>query len=157
MHFSIRWTGVALAALLFTSAVTASPKAATSQTLFDDIAAADRAMFDAFNAHDANKLGSMFAEDLEFYHDKDGLALKPETMASFRTLFSRNDGLHRNLVPDTLEVHPLGNYGALELGSHRFCHVENGKDDCGTFKFAMIWKKNAEQQWQVTRVISYDH
>ena len=24
----------------------------------------------------------------------------------------------------------------MEIGEHRFCHKENGKDDCGTFKFA---------------------
>ena len=142
--------------LLLTLTAAASPKVTTAPSLYDAIAAADRAMFDAFNAHDAERLGSMFSEDLEFYHDKDGLGLKDATMKSFRTIFARNDGLHRVLVPNTLEVHPLGDYGALELGAHRFCHVENGKDDCGTFKFTMIWKKN-DGQWQVTRVISYDH
>ena len=44
----------------------------------------------------------------------------------------------------------------LQTGMHRFCHIENGKDDCGTFKYVMVWKKKKEQ-WMVTRVISYDH
>ena len=33
---------------------------------------------------------------------------------------------------------------------------ENGKDDCGTFKFAMIWRKD-DETWKLSRVISYGH
>jgi ketosteroid isomerase-like protein len=142
--------------LLVTTGALAAPKSTAPPALFDEIAKADQALFGAFNAHDADKLAARFSDDLEFYHDKDGLQRKAATMASFRTIFARNDGLHRELVPDTLEVHPLGDYGALEIGAHRFCHLENGKDDCGTFKFVMVWKKT-NGQWQVTRVISYDH
>lgn len=157
MNLSIRKAFLVIATSLVALGASASPRVSTAPSLFDEIAKADRAMFEAFNAHDADTLGSMFSDDLEFYHDKDGLGLKPDTMASFRTIFARHDGLHRELVPNTLEVHPLGDYGALEIGAHRFCHVENGKDDCGTFKFVMVWKKSAQDRWQVTRVISYDH
>ena len=45
---------------------------AAGTPLRDEIAAADAAMFAAFNAHDADGLGAWFASDLEFYHDKDG-------------------------------------------------------------------------------------
>jgi hypothetical protein len=47
-------------------------------------------------------------------------------------------------------------HGALEIGEHRFCHEENGKDDCGTFKFAMVWRKTGES-WKISRVLSWGH
>jgi len=37
------------------------------------IASLDTAVFDAYNRCDLEKLGSFFAEDLEFYHDQSGL------------------------------------------------------------------------------------
>ncbi len=129
-----------------------------SKKLYTEIAHMDSVMFNAFNAHDVNKLQQTFAEDLEFYHDKGGLAGFKQTMENFKSLFEKNKttGLRRDLVPESLEVYPIKDYGAVETCVHRFCHVENGKNDCGTFKNIMIWQyKN--QQWKVSRVISYDH
>jgi len=129
-----------------------------SQELYDTIAKMDSLMFEAFNAHDADKLQTYFSEDLEFYHDNDGLANFEHTMENFRGLFDRNKttGLRRDLVKGSLEIYPLKNYGAVETCVHRFCHKENGKDDCGSFKNIMIWQ-NKNGLWKVTRVISYDH
>ncbi|MNC99919.1 hypothetical protein D3C83_183680 [compost metagenome] len=53
-------------------------------------------------------------------------------------------------------MYPIPGYGAMEVGVHRFCHVENGKEDCGNFKFVHIWQKK-DGQWKITRVVSYDH
>ncbi|QNH61248.1 nuclear transport factor 2 family protein [Hymenobacter sediminicola] len=126
--------------------------------LYRTIAQQDSLMFVAFNQHDVAKLQSFFAEDLEFYHDKGGLANFQQTMQGFRSLFDQNKttGLHRQLVPGTLEVYPINNYGAVETYQHRFCHVENGRDDCGTFKNMMVWRLR-DGRWQVTRVVSYGH
>jgi len=47
---------------------------AQSQALFDEIAAADKALFDAvFNTCDVKAARELVADDFEFYHDKDGL------------------------------------------------------------------------------------
>ena len=129
-----------------------------SKKLYDEIAHMDSVMFNAFNAHDINRLQQTFGEDLEFYHDKGGLTGYKQSMENFKTLFEKNKttGLRRDLIPGSLEVYPIKDYGAVETCVHRFCHVENGKNDCGIFKNIMIWQyKN--QQWKVTRVISYDH
>lgn len=122
------------------------------------VAALDSAMFSAFNAHDAAALGTFFTPDLEFYHDKTGMADYDSTMANFRDLFERDaeTGLRRELVPGTLKVYPLGDFGLLEICQHRFCHTENGKEDCGTFKNIMVWRKDSAG-YKVSRVISYDH
>jgi len=66
------------------------------------------------------------------------------------------DDLRRELVPGSLEVYPLQGYGAIEVGAHRFCHEENGKRDCGTMKFSMVWRKVGEE-WKLSRVLSYAH
>ena len=46
--------------------------------------------------------------------------------------------IRRDLELGSLQVYPIKDYGAMEIGRHRFCHKENGKDDCGTFGFAMV-------------------
>ena len=76
--------------------------------------------------------------------------------AGFRTTAKQNNQLKRELVKGSLEVYPIPGYGAMEIGAHTFCHIENGKQECGTFKFVHIWQKNKEG-WQITRVVSYGH
>lgn len=150
---------LALAALILSACATTpgpKPRSAESQRLYDEIAGLDRAMFDAFNAHDAEKVGTYFADDLEFYHDAGGLASREQSLAGMKGTFVRNNGLRRDLVPGTLQVYPIKDYGAIELGAHRFCHQEDGKDDCGVFQFLHVWQKE-DGQWKITRVVSYDH
>ena len=129
-----------------------------SNELFVEIAHMDSVMFDAFNAHDLDKLMSTFDSSLEFYHDSGGLSDFGQNQVQLKDLFERNKttGLRRDLVPGSMEVYPIKNYGAIETGLHRFCHEENEKQDCGTFKFLHIWQKK-NGQWKVTRVASYDH
>ena len=109
--------------------VAAKPAPAPDE-LYNTIANMDSIMFAAFNAHDLDKLKTTFSEDLEFYHDKGGLSNYNQTMQNFKTLFENNKttGLRRDLVKGSLEVYPIKDYGAVETCLHRFCHVENGKD-----------------------------
>jgi ketosteroid isomerase-like protein len=116
----------------------------------------DSAIFDAFNAHDVERLMTMFTDDLEFYHDTGGLTDYRQTKESFKKMFASTPDIHRDLVKGSLEVYPIKDHGAIEIGEHRFCHKENGNDDFGTFKFARVWRKAAES-WKIPRVISYGH
>ncbi|MBK8498706.1 MAG: nuclear transport factor 2 family protein [Flavobacteriales bacterium] len=124
----------------------------------ETIAALDSALFAAFNAHDAAALGAWFTPDLEFYHDKGGLAGFDSTMAGFRRMFTQAStaDIRREIVPGSVEVYPLGEFGLLEICQHRFCHTENDKEECGTFKNIMVWRKDSTG-YKVSRVISYDH
>jgi ketosteroid isomerase-like protein len=124
--------------------------------LTEEITGMDTKMFDAFNSHDVDGLMSLFTEDLEFYHDKGGLTTAQQTSEGFTKMFGNTPDIKRTLVPGTLQIYPIKDYGAIELGTHRFCHKENGKDDCGNFPFVMIWKKVGDS-WKVSRVISYGH
>ncbi|HKV73502.1 MAG TPA: nuclear transport factor 2 family protein [Gemmatimonadales bacterium] len=116
----------------------------------------DRQLFDRFNAHDLTGLMALFSPDLEFYHDKGGLQHWQDVDAGFKGMFAQDNGMHRELVPGTLEVYPIPHYGAMEAGRHRFCHQESGKELCAVFKFVQVWKQEGND-WKVTRVISYGH
>ena len=140
----------------------AKKKRATSGELFETIARADAAIFDAFNAHDIDRLMAMFTDDLEFYDDGDGLNNFAKTKADFVKLFAGTPDIHRELLHETLEVYPLKGYGAIEVGEHRFCHEEKGdgsspaRADCGVMKFSMVWRQVGEK-WKLARVLSYAH
>ncbi|MFN8355130.1 MAG: serine hydrolase [Spirosomataceae bacterium] len=125
--------------------------------LYDEILKADSLLFEeGYNKQNISQMQKMFSPDLEFYHDKTGLTNYADNIEAFKSNFSRNLGVRRELLREGMEIFPVPNYGAIQVGLHRFCHVENGKNDCGTFKFMSIWKKT-NGEWKVTRIVSYNH
>ena len=124
--------------------------------LYKEIAHLDSVVFTAFNTRDIELFKTLFTADLEFYHDKGGLTGYNHTIDFMITTAKNNNNLKRVLVPGSLEVYPIPGYGAMQIGSHKFCHTENGKEDCGTFKFVHIWQKK-DGAWKISRVVSYDH
>jgi ketosteroid isomerase-like protein len=126
------------------------------RSLKAEIEHADSALFAAFNARDLRRLQTFFTPDLEFYQDNEGLENRSQTMKDFGEMFSQSSRIRRVLVPGSLEVYAIKNYGAIEVGSHRFCHEENGKPECGTFKFLHVWRK-VGKRWQLSRIVSYAH
>ena len=146
-----------LAALSSTCMSSPSTTAELAGTpLMLEISTQDARLTAAFDAHDLPALMALFTDDLEFFHDTGGLQHFAEVKAGFGGLFGQNNGIRRELVPGSLQVYPIKNYGAIELGSHRFCHVEHGKQDCGTFAFVHVWRKS-EAGWKIARVVSYGH
>jgi hypothetical protein len=149
--------GPHLAAQRPTAAAANDRGAASSPSeLRSAIAAADSSLFAAFNQRDLVAVRSFFARDLEFYQDNEGLENYAQTMRDFGQMFGQATPIRRELVPGSLEVYPIKNYGAMEVGRHRFCHVENGTDNCGTFSFVHIWRQT-KAGWKISRVVSYGH
>ncbi len=122
--------------------------------LYKTIAGLDTELFDAYNHCDLDKLGSMVADDLEFYHDQTGLMVgkQPFLEAIKNNICGK---VHRELVPGTLEVYPLKGYGAVEIGIHRFSHPDD-PNNVGDAKFVQLWQFK-DGAWKITRVISFDH
>jgi len=139
---------------------------AQSQALFDEIAASDKALFDAvFGSCDVAVLTNMVTDDFEFFHDKDGLsetsgAKFVDDMAKHCERIDKGVDFRarRELVKGSLAVYPLNNYGAVETGRHNFYAVEEGKPDRMTeaAQFLHVWKKDGDK-WKLARVVSYDH
>lgn len=148
-----------LCALLSCTGLAALPLHAQSDgrsgPLFNTIQSLDAKLFDAYNTCDLTTLGDMVSDDLEFYHDQTGPSVGK---APFLAAIKQNvcGKVHRTLLPDTLEVYPLKNYGAVELGIHRFSHPGHPEDGMGDAKFVTLWQ-NKDGVWKVTRVISYEH
>jgi ketosteroid isomerase-like protein len=151
------FTSLAIAAAFSFSALAVDPSSGKEESeVFQTIARMDQMIFDAFNAHDVDRLMSYFTEDLEFYHDTGGVQNYRQNAEGFKKMFASMPDMRRDLVKESLEVYPIKDFGAMEIGQHRFCHKENGKDDCGTFGFAMVWKKVGDS-WKISRVLSYGH
>jgi hypothetical protein len=133
--------------------VFASP-VAPHDALYDTIKALDAKFFAAYNTCDLTTVGTMVDENLEFYHDKTGLAVgrQPLLDALKQNICGK---VTRELIADSLEVYPLANYGAVEIGVHRF-HHPGDPTNVGEAKFIHVWREK-DGVWQITRVISFDH
>jgi hypothetical protein len=146
--------------LLFSCEMNAQTKHETyvpaDKVLFETIRTQDSLLFHAFNTRDLTKLKTLFATDLEVYQDNVGLRNYEQTITAFTELFKKDYVLIRTLNAGSLEVYPVKDYGAIETGSHSFCHVENGKQECGTFKFLHIWQQQ-NGLWKLKKIITYDH
>jgi hypothetical protein len=104
-------------------------------------------------------MGEIVTEDLEFYHDRTGLERgRDRFVEAIRNNICGK--VRRELITGTLEVYPLKGYGAVEIGTHRFCDARRFKvcdpQKSGDARFAMLWEQT-EAGWKLSRVISYDH
>jgi hypothetical protein len=128
-----------------------------SKELFDTIVHMDSLLFYAANTGNLAVMKTFFTEDLEFFHDANGLAGYEKTMENFQNVFKNNKNTRRVLVEGSMEVYPMKDYGAIQTGLHKFCQLDNGVlKDCGTFKFLHIWKRTSTG-WKISRVVSYNH
>ena len=130
--------------------------AITKNELFNKIANLDSLLFAAYNSKNLDLMKTYFTSDLEWYQDNGGLIGFEKVFENFNSIFNRDYDLKRSLIKESLEVHLIEGYGAIEIGMHQFKHIENGKLEIGTFKFLMIWK-NDNENWKISRVVSYDH
>jgi len=152
-----RLQAVLVAALLAAPLAQLRAQAAPApDPLFQTIRALDTQLFDAYNHCDLEKFGSLLADDLEFYHDKTGLSRgRPALVEGIKNNICGK--VTRELVPGTLEVYPIADYGAVEIGVHRFHHPgRESTESVGEAKFIHLWQKK-DGTWKVTRVISFDH
>jgi uncharacterized protein (TIGR02246 family) len=145
------------AALLAASSTQIQAQAAPApDPLFQTIQALDAQLFDAYNHCDLEKFGSLLADDLEFYHDKTGLSRGRQALVEG----VKNNicgKVTRELAPGTLEVYPIADYGAVEIGVHRFHHPgHESTESVGEAKFVQLWQQK-DGAWKLTRVLSFDH
>jgi len=121
---------------------------------YKGVAAADAALFGASNRCDLVTFAGYLADDLEFYHDKDGLSVGKDDLVQ-KTKSNICGKMVRELVPGSLKIYPLPGYGAIEIGTHRFLHP-GFPNDIGQADFTHVWQlKNGA--WKLSRVLSYDH
>jgi hypothetical protein len=123
-----------------------------SQELYNTIVQMDSIYFSAYNACDMDKQAAIYADSIEFYHDGGGLETsKQKLLAAIKENICGK--VSRVLIKGSIEVYQIPNFGAVEIGLHRFInHAENNhlsRPD----KFVIIWRYKNDK-WQITRVIS---
>jgi len=127
--------------------------------LEQEVANLDFQFFDGFNRCDQPGMleahATLIDPKLEFYHDLGGATFTSEAYL---------DGVKKNvcgkfsreLVPGSLKVYPIKDYGAYSTGTHRFCHFDTGRCE-GEAEFAILWHLDENMRWMVTRVVSFGH
>jgi len=126
--------------------------------LEQEITSIDYDFFSSFNRCDQPDELEIHARwldpKLEFYHDLGGATFTSEAYL---------DGVKKNvcgkfareLVPGSMKVYPIKDYGAYSTGTHRFCHFDTGRCE-GEADFAILWHLD-QGRWTVARVVSYGH
>jgi hypothetical protein len=132
----------------------AAPDGTADAALTATVAALDTKLFDAYNACKLDVFGDLFAPDVEFFHDQGGATFDRDTVVA-NTRKNICGKVRRELIPGTLKIYPIRNYGAIEEGEHRFCELASGPCE-GAAKFLMIWQQTSDG-WHLTRVVSYAH
>lgn len=123
-----------------------------NQELYETIVALDKKLFDAYNSCDMDTQTALYSEDLEFFHDEGGLSTSKENLliALQNNICNK---VTRTLIEGSIEVYPIKDYGAVEIGYHTFNDKKTPENKSKGSRFIMIWKKT-DDNWTVTRVIS---
>lgn len=131
------------------------------------ILARDQALFDLqFGfACDVKAMRDFVTDDMEFYHDHEGFAVKGgDQWASDFGRFCKDrvrDNYHqrRRLVASSVVFSPLPNFGAVETGEQQFYwRKPNGQWKLnGRSRFAIVWRLGSDGVWRIARDLSYDH
>jgi ketosteroid isomerase-like protein len=112
----------------------------------------DSTYFNAYNTCDMKTQADIYSEDLEFFHDKGGLSTsKKDLLASLEKNICNK--VTRALIKGSIEVYPIKNYGAIEIGYHKFFNKLEPNAKSTPSKFIIVWK-NTNNSWKITKVIS---
>jgi hypothetical protein len=125
--------------------------------LHEKMLSLDTAAFEAFNrCSDPAELArhaSFFAKEIEFYHDLAGVT---QGLEGYIAATGKNacGKFRRELDRASFRAFPIPGYGAMTIGTHRFCHTPQTCE--GTAEFTMVWREK-DGAWQITRALSYAH
>ena len=123
-----------------------------SKELYNAIIHMDSVYFNAYNSCDMETQAHIYADNIEFYHDKGGLMTsKQELLDAIKKNICGK--VTRQLVPGSIEVYPIAGFGAVEIGLHRFINHAEGDSRSKPDKFVVVWQ-HKDDQWLITRVIS---
>ncbi len=155
----IKWFGLsALVIMLFTSSKASSQNPDSyvykpeSLELYSTIVHMDSVYFKAYNDCDMDKQAAIYADSIEFYHDGSGLETsKTALLAAIKQNICGK--VTRVLVKGSIEVYRIPNFGAIEIGLHRFINHAENNSMSRPDKFVIVWRLRNDQ-WQITRVIS---
>ncbi len=122
-----------------------------SKEVYNEIVVIDKKFFDAYNTCDLSTADSLLSDDIEFYHDLGGLnTSKTQLMDGLKNNICGK--VTRVLKEGSIEVYPIKDYGAVQMGIHGFYNRAE-KNDIKYSKFVHIWRLDGGV-WRLTRVVS---
>jgi hypothetical protein len=128
----------------------------SNSDVFTTLKVKDSLLFEVgFNQCNLKQMEKLVVDDIEFYHDRDGITKsKTHFINSVKEnlCFSGKNVIKRVLDNASLEVFPLYKgdklYGALQTGIHSFGDTKAN--------FSHIWLIE-NNDWKISKVISYNH
>ena len=144
---------IILLSFVFTTSVFSQQKNSEKE-LYKEIVKMDSIFFAAYNNCDIEKQASIYADSIEFYHDKGGLSTSKKYLLE-TTKKNICGKVTRILINGSIEVYPINNFGAVEIGLHKFHNnqeSEANQQKEGN-KFIIIWHKT-NAGWKISRVVS---
>jgi hypothetical protein len=160
-----------LTVLLAFAAQAAAPAAPAvtlpeGQALHDAVAARSAEFFTLYHEGcDPERLRAMLMPGFEMYHDQNGVSAG--SAAPFVARYAercprrRTPGgprLRRALLADTLTIHPVPGYGAIEEGTHEYYGSVCGRPErkVTTARYLGLWALTPEG-WRLARAFSFGH
>jgi len=147
----------AILILLFTLiSITVNSQVNKNSELFKTLKANDSILFyEGLNKCNIDIMVTLISDDFEFYHDIGGIDKSKDAFINNIKNGPCNSGTLENkraLIKGSLEVYPLYEnkklYGAIQSGKHRFGNT--------IAKFTHLWILT-NNEWKITRVLSYNH
>lgn len=126
-----------------------------NKELYDTIVKLDSLFFETYNNCETmlDKYSTFYADNIEFYHDQGGLMTDKKLLVD-KTKENICGKVKRELIKGSIEVYPIKNFGAVEIGLHCFI---NNQEPANTPKkigrFMIIWE-NSSLGWKIKRVVS---
>lgn len=123
-------------------------------TLYKTIVALDSTFFQTYNTCETSleKYAEFYDENIEFYHDNGGLINSKKELVE-GTKNNICGKVTRELVKGSIEVYPIKDFGAIEMGLHKFHNIEEPNSIPKVGRFTIIWKKT-NSVWKIVKVIS---
>lgn len=126
-----------------------------NKELYETIVKLDSLFFNAYNTCDVNlaAYGNFYSENIEFYHDQGGTMTSKQDiiLATQKNICGK---VTRELVKGSIEVYPIKDFGAIEIGLQKF---HNNQEPIGTpskvGRFMIVWE-NKNNEWKIKRVVS---
>lgn len=136
-----------------TSSNKLAPYSPQSPALHDTISQLDSILFDSYNNCKLLTFDSFISEEIEFYHDQGGLSTsKTSLMEALKNNICGK--VNRLLLPGSIEVYPIPNFGAIQFGIHRFVNSSEPENAVSRYsKFVHTWKREING-WKLYRVVS---
>jgi Domain of unknown function (DUF4440) len=162
-HFNITISLLLIIIILFTNCTSSKKNTyqltknykPDNQQLYDTIVKLDSIFFEAYNTCNINleKYSSFYADNLEFYHDQGGLMTSKQAVIDGTKKYICGK-VTRELVKGSIEVYPIKDFGAVEIGLQKF---HNNEQPIGTpskvGRFMILWE-NKKNEWKISRVVS---